>query len=370
MQKPPYYALLDGARGIAAVCVVFVHYVIFYFPVGAKSAAESLTLTTLPLFWLFGPIYVYGNSAVQLFWILSGFIFATVYTTEVSAVKFASARFARLYPLHFLTLILVAGLQLVALAYDGGFLVGLQHNDLYHFFLNITFTSAWGFHYGESFNYPIWSVSVEILIYAVFWLSLKFMRKLGIFFPALLVGLFCALYAAAPVATIIWYCGACFYIGVVLRAIFDLTENATRARLALALPLFATGPALYFLFPNLGGKVIALASLPGLVLLLASLETAAPNALKKAASWAGDCSYGIYLWQIPIAISLLLVLDLWVGSRAAVSSTWFLALFLFSTIGVARVSFVLFEQPMRERLRMRSDKSVALASMHPDRLSS
>jgi peptidoglycan/LPS O-acetylase OafA/YrhL len=351
MHKPPYYALLDGARGIAALCVLFFHYQSFYYPIGSEHAATDFVPSSQPFFGLFGPIYLYGSAAVQFFWIISGFVFATVYQQQASLRKFASARFARLYPLHVLTLLMVTGLQLIAFAWDGGFLI-YQHNDIYHFALNVAFASGWGLQQGEAFNSPIWSVSVEALIYAAFWLSLRPMQKAGALVPLLMLPLFASLYMTSSATKIIGYCGACFYIGVLLQVIFELTDRATRLRFALAALLFAAGPALYFLRPSIDGKMVALASMPGMVLLLASFEAAAPEALKNAARWAGDCSYGIYLWHIPIAITLLLMLDLLVGSREAVSSPWFLALFLLSTVCSSRLSFVLFERPMRERLRI------------------
>ena len=40
-------------------------------------------------------------------------------------------------------------------------------NDTYHFILNFFFISGWGFEKSYSFNGPIWSVSIELIIYAL-----------------------------------------------------------------------------------------------------------------------------------------------------------------------------------------------------------
>src|SRR5690606_24787195 len=40
--------------------------------------------------------------------------------------------------------------------------------DAYHFWLQTAFVSHWGFEQGESFNAPIWSVSIEVGLYALF----------------------------------------------------------------------------------------------------------------------------------------------------------------------------------------------------------
>ena len=37
--------------------------------------------------------------------------------------------------------------------------------------LNLFFASEWGQQYGYSFNAPVWSVSIEILLYVIFFIS-------------------------------------------------------------------------------------------------------------------------------------------------------------------------------------------------------
>ena len=77
--------------------------------------------------------------------------------------KFFVNRFTRLYPLHFITLIIVAVLQFFSFKSLNQFMI-FDYNDIYHFFLNIFFISSWGFEKGMSFNQPIWSVSYEIIV--------------------------------------------------------------------------------------------------------------------------------------------------------------------------------------------------------------
>ena len=90
---------LTPLRGIAALWVVLYHYAVIYFP-----SLHPQTYTQL-----LGKGYL----AVDLFFILSGFVLAHVYreafTQEVSGnyLKFLFARIARLYPLHLFVLALV-----------------------------------------------------------------------------------------------------------------------------------------------------------------------------------------------------------------------------------------------------------------------
>ena len=50
-------------------------------------------------------------------------------------------------------------------------------NDLKHFFLNIFFISGWGFEDSFSFNGPIWSVSLELIVYFVFFILISALSK-------------------------------------------------------------------------------------------------------------------------------------------------------------------------------------------------
>ncbi|MFX5945263.1 hypothetical protein ABTE62_19415, partial [Acinetobacter baumannii] len=65
-----------------------------------------------PLYHQLAWFYDYGHVAVQYFWAVSGFVFAHVYLADPTAHdRFWLARVARLWPLHLLTLVLVALLQ-------------------------------------------------------------------------------------------------------------------------------------------------------------------------------------------------------------------------------------------------------------------
>ena len=140
-----------------------------------------------PFYGLLWPLYLFGNGAVQVFWVISGFVFAKVYAGQRTPGRdFALRRFARLYPLHFVTLLIVALLQLAATALVGSNLI-YQYNDPYHFALQLAFASNWGLESGFSFNGPIWSVSVEVLVYFLFWLVAEHLLKRGILGPLAMV---------------------------------------------------------------------------------------------------------------------------------------------------------------------------------------
>jgi peptidoglycan/LPS O-acetylase OafA/YrhL len=90
--------------------------------------------------------------------------------------EFFVLRFSRLYPLHFFTLLLVLALQAIYFSQKDYFFV-YQDNDVLHFIYQLFFASNWGFEKGASFNGPIWSISVEVLIFCFFFLILENISK-------------------------------------------------------------------------------------------------------------------------------------------------------------------------------------------------
>lgn len=112
---------------------------------------------------------------VDLFFVLSGFVFYWLYAESianrsVTPWRFAVLRCSRLYPLHLATLVAVALLTFLYKKQTGG-PFGYPCNDAYHFVLQLAFASEWGFQAGHSLNGPIWSVSIEVLLYAMFFLA-------------------------------------------------------------------------------------------------------------------------------------------------------------------------------------------------------
>ena len=131
-------------------------------------------LVASPLWPLLAPFYERGWIAVDLFFCLSGFVFhwryeTSIATREVNAREFAVRRFARLWPLHLATLALVGlGQAIHRLQFGESFVSG--NNDATHLLLNLLLVNAWGFEDGLSFNTPAWSISIEVGLYALFFL--------------------------------------------------------------------------------------------------------------------------------------------------------------------------------------------------------
>lgn len=173
--KGEHFILLDATRTLAAIGVVCWHWQHFFM---VNSQAIIPNRNDLPFYSLLFPFYDAGWMAVDFFFMLSGFVMSWTYLERIRSQstgmgRFAILRLSRLYPLHLLTLLAVAILQYGYIRLNGhGFVY--QFNNLYHFSLHLFMASQWGFQRGPSFNDPIWSVSVEVLLYALFYLLARF----------------------------------------------------------------------------------------------------------------------------------------------------------------------------------------------------
>ena len=119
--------------------------------------------------WVNNFIFYEGYLGVSFFFILSGFILSYTYqeklvSKQVTMNSFWINRITRIYPLHFLTLILSLPIVLLGI-HDFGqiFLLVLK------FISNLTLTQSFvplkGFYF--SFNGPSWSISNELFFYLV-----------------------------------------------------------------------------------------------------------------------------------------------------------------------------------------------------------
>lgn len=171
------FYLLDILRGLASFSVLIWHYQHFFFRNCKLPARFDRGIQ--PGYVILKPLYEHGDLAVYLFFILSGFIFFHIYSEGISSKSvslktFVSNRLSRLYPLHLITLLLTAALQLGYHRLFNSYFV-YEFNNLKHFLLQLSFASFWGMQDGHSFNGPIWSVSVEVLLYIMFFAFCRFL---------------------------------------------------------------------------------------------------------------------------------------------------------------------------------------------------
>lgn len=341
--SPQRLLLIDCTRALAAFGVLFWHYQMFFWQPGSDRSPPDLARYE-PLHGSFALFYDYGFYAVPIFWIISGFVFSRVYLGhDASTRDFITNRLARLYPLHLLTLVVVAILQIAA-GMRYGTWIGYGNNDAYHFLLQLAFASNW-FTQDFSFNAPIWSVSVEIEIYALFWLAHRWLLRFGMLLPLGFAIVFHE-YLRVDGSSWVAQCGFNFFLGVTLEIAQRISPSRTRL---VALAMMAAGAALLY-----SGRIpLGIAGLfGGSLVFLAELDTLIPSRCAPLLTAIGDCTYGMYLWHVPIIISLFVVFG--AGLASVAPSPLFLATFLTLVIASARISFLWFEKPMRQLIRRRA----------------
>lgn len=350
-----HFNALDLSRLVAACAVLFWHYQHFFVPpVDYEFQVDRIGLTPLyhPLRWLFD----YGHVAVQYFWAVSGFVFAHVYLADSQAMgRFWPARIARLWPLHLLTLVLVAILQAAYSGINGTAFIYHQQ-DVKHFLLSLGLAHYWGWQTNQSFNGPSWSLSTEILAYLAFWLLLPALRRLPVLLslPVAVLTLGAFFWGAPnePVFTCIgFFFGGVATYGVVLKARLGPAALLAMAALTVMLAWYAQTA-----FHSLDATTLA-GTFAALFAMLA-VDLADRRDVLKIGRQLGDASYGIYLWHFPLQLMLVLAIDATLRSRAIASQPAFLVFFVGLAILAGFASHRWFERPaqrgvqrLAERLR-------------------
>lgn len=340
-RRQPLQAL-TGVRFLAAFYVVLFHTLPFLksrFALGAS--AEQFVAN--------------GNLAVAFFYLLSGFILAYTYEGKIESLgdylRYLRARFARIYPVYFLALLLALPFQLKT--FVAGKLAVLFMVQAWNP-ANPGLAGAW--------NYPAWSLSVEAFFYLTF--------------PLFLIAM-----SAGSVRTLRLFAGVCLFFSVVLHTptqvlgVWNGYAYGLRMPLpVLRLPEFLVGIALGLLFlrsrPRPGhpylfylaaAVTLALLSLPigswvsivmipmAFLLYELAFSEGLPARLFSSGPVVllGGASYAIYLLQYPVRAWTKLL-----GSSMGPSFS-FLGSLLTPVILIAfsLVVFRYWEEPLRKLLR-------------------
>ncbi len=276
---------LDALRGIAACVVAFGYHSQYLFAPGTFApnwgGAVGLWFHTL------------GWTAVDLFFVLSGYVFAHVYlrgadlTRAAGQQQFWMARIARLYPLH-----------LVMLLFSALLFRNLADNTALAFAAHVTMVQALVDPVGLTFVGPTWSLSVEVMCYAVFALGLGLGRRalLWTTWLAAAAGLYALFHFGASSDL---HTGSAVGRGLLG---FFVGQLLWRSREVLArIPVLVLGGAVgagFAIGPELLGPVVPLSLLGWPALVLLALRT--PLMRARPLAWLGDRSYAIYLLHMPM----------------------------------------------------------------------
>ncbi|WP_245647753.1 acyltransferase family protein [Novosphingobium lentum] len=319
-----HFNALDLTRLLAAVAVLFWHYQHFFVPPGSVEHIERSAVE--PMHHALRLFYDHGDLAVQYFWAVSGFVFAHVYLADEAAQgRFWLARFARLWPLHLLTLVLVALLQSLYFAHNGQYFI-YQFNDLYHFALAVPLAHFWGFQQNQSFNGPSWSLSTEILAYAAFRVSLPQLRRTPIALAVIVAAAMATIVLRGVEHDAVFTCIGYFFGGVAAYALV-LRTGYGPARLGIASAILVGLASRAHHSMALQPATVPLAIFAVLFAAVA-VDRADRRDTLRFGKRLGDASYGIYLWHFPIQLVLVLTLSPLVAVPTIARQPLFLGFFV------------------------------------------
>ncbi len=281
----------------------------------------------------------------RLYFLLS--VRQKIFDRRIGAIEFATRRFSRLYPLHIVTLALVAVLQYVYFHSHGHTFI-VSNNSAGAFLSQLLLASSWFDWQAESFNVPIWSVSVEILVYFGFFYTMRALRPNAVVAIAVSTGAFALLYGGLSLFHMqtVCECAALFFAG-------GAAQLLSRRRFVF-LGSVCVGTAVSALIAvdaihmDLGVFAILAACL---VLSFARFGEMKSGSILRRFAFLGNATYASYLMHFPIQLGMVIFLDAVGFSRTVFFSHVALVVYLAVVIGISLAVFHLFELPAQGWLR-------------------
>jgi len=374
INKPyPFFGALDSLRGIAALIVVIFH-VAWVHPLASWGIIQN------------------GNLMVDFFFVLSGFVIYHAYQDKIkswgSLRSFVFLRLARLYPIHFLFLLVFLGIELIKYIAETQFGItasnpAFSNNNFYSFTSNLFLTHSLHLHDTPTFNLPSWSISTEFYTYLLFAIVMLVTRTTTLFLLAttslILISIFLlAHFGQAGLDASVSYgyfrCVAGFFIGALTYRIYlilpkqisDKDEN-TFSRSALAIGLIL-GIAIFSTERITGLYQFIL--LPGFALMILFIVTTPNSSVHSFLNlppllWLGKISYSIYmshsavLWFYNQALKLVINAPLIIPNEDTqlifrpppFIGILFVCLAVGTTLIVSHFTYKLIENPLRRKSR-------------------
>lgn len=333
-------------RFLTSISILLFHYKHFFYPFSTLSIVNYDSIEkSLPFYFFLKFFYVYGSYAVQLFYCISGFVFSHVYLLKkknITFLNFFSNRFGRLYPLHLGTLLLVVFLQFMNLNMLGSYQGLIQFNDPFHFILQIFFISAWGFERGHSFNAPIWSVSIELGIYFIFFLLITNINKYKFFLLLFLIIFLLLIKKSTHSNNLFIECAQLFFSGVFVYLLFLTPTSKLILRII----------ALILLLSSFIGNFKIFLFCPSLLLLFLTIESYIEKfSFRNLFKILGNLTYSLYLLHFPLQLFIILVFNIFLISSSIFISKYFFFIFFIVLFVISYLSYKFYEYPLNKLIR-------------------
>lgn len=328
---------IQALRGIAAILVMLSH----LFVIEQKYAGDTLLSPKLEL----------GMSGVDLFFVISGFIM--VYITQFERTphqprkigKFLFARATRIYPLYWLVSLALLGVWLVRpeIVFSSS---DIAPNLLKSFFL-------W-----PDVVPPLlqvgWTLVHEVGFYLVFAVILLFKRKylapLLLLWAVIMIGAqFTLAPGLKPVSAIAFHPLSLEFIGGAFIGLFYTKLKLSQSIMTILMILIAgltIACLLYFdHFPDALTRVSSFGVLSLLILTCSLCYERRGIVFPKIIQRIGDWSYALYLTHI-LTLSVLGRIWAMFAQKSMIDNLIILPLLCVASIGVAALTYYLFERPM------------------------
>jgi peptidoglycan/LPS O-acetylase OafA/YrhL len=274
-------------------------------------------------------------------------------------------RITRLYPLHLVTLVMVAGLQLLFYRQTGDYFV-YGANDLRRFVMSLMFFQANG--PGGAFNGPTWSITVELAMYVLFCIAawtgilryrvapvLIFLGGLSLYSGHRNIAMgICGFFEGG----LVYYLFSRARLSVAQRKIFVVTVAACMLGWLLVIISnytdIITEYDIVIPIVPINGKLLELCAsyiLFPLTILAFAMQENITTFSYEYLSWLGSISYSSYLLHFPLQIVFALtivsgVIPLWAKDTSA-----FLLIYFAILVAISLLSFRRFETPVQRMLR-------------------
>ena len=346
---------IELLRFFSAFVVVITHYIHFFNPFLKDSTLIiyknylELEDKYLPFYSFLENFYRFGYVGVYFFWLISGFVLAHNYLDneryKISFKNFFINRFARLYPLHLLTLILVLFIQFFLKIETGSHqIIGHSlyngENNLGNFISHAMFISGWLKESKFSYNFPIWSVSIEIVIYFLFFFSLKLLYQ----FKFLLSFLFFVFFLYLEKSNVNLFfdsCGRYFFSGVFLYVLCEKIKNLNYILLIASILIIL----------NFIGNFKYNVFFASLVLFAYYFDYKTNYNLSKHYSKLGNLTYGSYLLHVPIQLIIILIFYKFNFNSNIFTKYSFLVFYISVIFFISYISFKFYENPAKVYLK-------------------
>ena len=359
IKQSRYYKSFDILKFICAIIIACIYHYQNDFP--------NVTLfDNVPFI---NKLSIYGYMLVELFFIISGFLFLVSYFNKIkekdlSIKTFLKKRYIRLIFVGAITTFVMFLLQQSYYMLNGDFWIW-GNNDLGNLLLQLIGVQYWLEPGIVSLNNAVWYISVLLLCYIVFfYISKLVVKKKNIFIfllpiVAALIVQKCNL--NIPILNYNVTRGIIsFGIGVFIGCLSKNLNNRKFITIFSLVSLFVIGMLYIFLGDQVVGNLLLLLTFiiyPLLILSLISIDNKLEFINTKFTKYLGNLSFGIYLWNLPIQLSTVLLNQIF-DFGFNYNSVYFFLIQIVIHILIAVLSYHLFERKMLSLFEQKMSKII------------